>query len=704
MIYFKYVEWTNFLNTGNTTVRMYLNKAATTLIRGENGSGKTLALDAICYALFNKPLRDVKLGQLVNSVNGKKMVVRIVFEIHGIEYEIARGQKPGIFEFIINGELQNKDAGARDVQSRIESVLGCDHKSFTQVVLMASTGYTYFLELSMADRRAVVERMLDIEVIGKMSELMKLRTKSVMVRSAKSELDIERIKMSIDAQKTIVDGLTSVSQHQITAAEESIADLTSLVDAARATHLKLKDNIPVLPIEPEYPKLGKLADSPLMSDCPDLPPEPEITVSELPQLPTLPPECEIVDEHAIQDANNDVRDVKNKIDGVMAKAKELQLTAKFYTDNTKCETCQQEIDHDHSCKIVGDVNGKLNFLRAEWADYNNHLGQLESYVATLIKQRSAHQEWVNITGSIVSAHKSECDSIENNDRVYNASEHTGWRTECDAIKRNWKSNNDGRMREVNMANTTIVDNHKFECQLLKNKWDGECRGITREYDNQIAILVNEGSVLLKQLNAQNEAYNTLMNEQMANNESHHDALKSLVYDLTGALKISAEIHEDMELCTIGTKMLKEDGLKSKIIKQYLPMINHSINDYLDKMGANYSFVLDENFNETIKSRYRDKFSYGSFSNGQRSRINMAILLMWRKLAESKNTVSSNLLFIDEVLDSSLDTSGIESVMNVFSTMKNQNICVISHRNEIVDYFDAHIQVSTKGNFGHYEFG
>ena len=193
----------------------------------------------------------------------------------------------------------------------------------------------------------------------------------------------------------------------------------------------------------------------------------------------------------------------------------------------------------------------------------------------------------------------------------------------------------------------------------------------------------------------------LLGRNKNNNDEYYveiDRLNNLIADI---VNLRAEITEEMELCNLCGAMLKDNGLKAKIIRQYLPVINDSINYHLDKLGAHYSFVLDEEFNETIKSRYRDTFSYGSFSNGESMRINLAILFMWRKLAESKNTVHTNLLIMDEVLDGSLDQDGIQSVLDMFEDTKS-NVFVISHRHEIIPQFDRHITVDKVGNFAQYE--
>lgn len=160
------------------------------------------------------------------------------------------------------------------------------------------------------------------------------------------------------------------------------------------------------------------------------------------------------------------------------------------------------------------------------------------------------------------------------------------------------------------------------------------------------------------------------------------------------LKLVEDKH-NQEICKI---LLKDDGIKAKIIKQYLPVMNNLINKFLDRMGANYSFHLDEQFNEVIKSRYRDTFSYASFSEGEKQRIDLALMFTWREIAKLKNSIATNLLILDEIGDSSMDGEGTDVLWEILNDMGGTNIFVISHKTSNVDKFTSHIEFFKDGNF------
>ena len=161
-----------------------------------------------------------------------------------------------------------------------------------------------------------------------------------------------------------------------------------------------------------------------------------------------------------------------------------------------------------------------------------------------------------------------------------------------------------------------------------------------------------------------------------------------------SIELIEEKH-NQEICKV---LLKDDGIKAKIIKQYLPVMNNLINKFLDRMGANYSFHLDEQFNEVIKSRYRDTFSYASFSEGEKQRIDLALMFTWREIAKIKNSVSTNLLILDEIGDSSMDGEGTDVLWEILNDMTDTNIFVISHKTSNVDKFASHIEFEKVGNF------
>ena len=132
-------------------------------------------------------------------------------------------------------------------------------------------------------------------------------------------------------------------------------------------------------------------------------------------------------------------------------------------------------------------------------------------------------------------------------------------------------------------------------------------------------------------------------------------------------------------------MLKDTGIKTKIVKQYLPVINKLVNQYLQTLDFFVLFNLDESFNETIKSRYRDEFTYASFSEGEKQRIDLSLLFTWRQIARMKNSANTNLLILDETFDSSLDNDGIDNLMKILSTVtQDTNVFIISHKGDVLD--------------------
>lgn len=616
----------NFLSVGNSPVRISLNSERSTLICGGNGTGKTTVLDALNYACFNKPLRDVKLAQLVNSINKKKCIVKLNFTINGDNYEVHRGQKPALFVIHKNGDEINQNASARDLQQKLETeILGTNFRTFNQVVVMASTGYVHFMEMGTSDRRVVVEQMLDIEIIGHMSTVLKDRIKEVRMKSGKISDNYRDLTRSIEETKKLIEQAKTMGDAEVERIDSNIKTLDSTIAEIESELAKLKEEHDV-----------QVNSKPLVDR--DYETERHRNASnEINRLQTLNDEL----NNKINENNSTFRVVENEKMNLARDISSNEKVINFYEDHDHCNVCRQPIDDEFKKNII--------------AEHKATNEALVSNISTLeIRQSSINDESISFNDT-VHAHKQEISQqnniIEQVKQIVQSLK--DWQNGCDKI--------------INKA--------KMVQQRLKD-----------QLDNKSRLIENKNEVLSK---------------GNVDTKEYYDTIDKLNVDIEALIKNRAEVEEEMELCKLCEEMLKDKGLKAKIIKQFLPVINQSINFFLEAMNANYSFVLDEHFNETIKSRYRDNFSYGSFSNGQRMRINVALLFMWRKLAESKNTVSSNLLFMDEVLDSSLDKEGIDMLFDVFETMPKTNIFIVSHRPEIVDRFDKVIEVSMNGNFSHY---
>ena len=174
MITFESVRWKNFLSTGDQWTEINLKKSSTTLVIGTNGAGKSTMLDALCFVLFNKPYRKINKPQLVNMTNEKGCLVEVKFTANNRNYLVRRGIKPNVFDIEINGEMRNKEADDRSNQKVLEEqILKLNFKSFTQIVILGSSNFIPFMQLSQAHRREVIEDLLDIRIFSAMNNLVK---------------------------------------------------------------------------------------------------------------------------------------------------------------------------------------------------------------------------------------------------------------------------------------------------------------------------------------------------------------------------------------------------------------------------------------------------------------------------------------------------------------------------------------------------
>ena len=183
------------------------------------------------------------------------------------------------------------------------------------------------------------------------------------------------------------------------------------------------------------------------------------------------------------------------------------------------------------------------------------------------------------------------------------------------------------------------------------------------------------------------------------NEKTDNKIVEYEEELNNLDKRYNELCEEKDILAAAAILLKDTGIKSKIIKQYIPVINKLINKYLSSMDFFVSFELDESFNETIKSRYRDEFTYSSFSEGEKQKIDLALLFTWRAIAKLRNSINTNLLIMDEVFDSSLDVNGTDYLMNIVRDIaKDNNIVIISHKEHMIEKFSHVLKFVKHKNF------
>jgi len=275
--------------------------------------------------------------------------------------------------------------------------------------------------------------------------------------------------------------------------------------------------------------------------------------------------------------------------------------------------------------------------------------------------------------------------------------------DCPACEQHIDKDFKNKMIDIKKVESNdILDGlYKMESELdkTKNRLD-EISGITnniQDNSNKIAQL----NTSIKELEKYQERLSNEISEfeKSTVNNSDEEKLKVLKEEFDGIEKNRKDLKEEKIYKEASRAMLQDTGIKTKIIKQYLPIMNQLINKYLASMEFYVNFSLDENFDETIKSRFRDNFNYASFSEGEKMRIDLALLFTWRAIAKMKNSTNTNLLILDEIFDSSLDSAGTDEFLKILNTLEGENVFVISHKQDVlVDKFKHTLKFEKNKNF------
>ena len=553
MIEFKKIRWKNFLSTGNQFTEISLNENNTNLIIGTNGAGKSTLLDALTFGLFNKPFRKINKPQLANTINEKDCLVEVEFMVNGRDYLVRRGIKPNVFDIEVNGNILHKEADDRANQKILEeNVLKLNYKSFTQIVILGSSTFVPFMQLTTANRREVIEDLLDIRIFSAMSNILKENMKERKDQMKSLENKKSNLKDKIHMQKNFIEELENRGNANINANKEKIANLDEEVVLYMKENASIEENIFKYTKEQE-----------------------EVTGS--------------------TDKLLKLNNLKGKLS---QKVRTITKEHKFFSENTVCPTCTQDIAEDFRLNRITDAEKKANELKEGYQELEK-----------TIKFQQERERQFNILSQEIT--KLTHGISQNNTRI---------------------SLNQRQIRDLEHEIQTITSN-------------------------------------------------------LQNRNTEHEKLEEFRESLQKVFENLSTKREELIYYDFAYSLLKDDGVKTKIIKKYLPFINQQINRYLQMMDFYINFKLDGEFNETVESPIHEKFSYSSFSEGEKMRIDLALLFTWREVARVKNSVNTNLLIMDEVFDSSLDGFGTEEFLKIIRfVIKDANVFVISHKNGLEDKF------------------
>ena len=328
-------------------------------------------------------------------------------------------------------------------------------------------------------------------------------------------------------------------------------------------------------------------------------------------------------------------------------------------------------------------NNKLNQKKDKWLTEIADKDKVVSTMSKLNNLKSTLREKKNSNAKMV-------EFFENNDICPTCEQTLDNSEEMIALKEKEVSKFSDALKELEDKITESKGRQKIINEIVEK---------IRESEVQVAKN-NQSVVQLEKFNA------TLSSEieQLADEElskSDYDKLKRLKKKMKGLDEQKSKLREDQTYADAVRNMLQDTGIKTKIIKQYLPIMNKLINTYLTSMEFYVNFTLNENFEETIKSRYRDEFTYASFSEGEKMRIDLALLFTWRAVAKMKNSTNTNLLILDEIFDSSLDGTGTDEFLKILNTLGDENVFVISHKQDaLADKFRSTIKFEKIKNFSH----
>jgi len=553
MILFEKVRWKNFLSTGNQNTEINLTNHSTNLIIGTNGAGKSTLLDALTFSLFGKPFRKINKPQLINSVNEKDCVVEVEFTIGKTSWKVVRGIKPNVFEIHKDGSLMNQSAAALDQQKWLEqNVLKMNYKSFTQIVILGSSTFVPFMQLTASNRRDVIEDLLDIRIFTSMNNLIKEKIRGIKEEIKVLELKKESLNDKVKMQKNFIEQIETRGKENIKQKEDKIQSLLN-------------------------------EENDLMNTC-------EGMNEELVSLEGR------LEKHS--GATEKLRTLGNLKGKISNKVSSITKEHKFFTQNTVCPTCNQDIEETFRINRIKDAQDKAKELQSGFKELEQAIN----------KEEERERQFTALSKEITTL-----------------------------------------THGISQNNIKIAG-----CQRQVRDLESEIQRVT---------------------------------DNLANRNTEHEKLETFKDNLKTTYNELAQRKDTINYYDFSYSLLKDGGVKSKIIKKYLPLINQQVNRYLQMMDFYINFSLDEEFNETVQSPIHENFSYSSFSEGEKMRIDLALLFTWREVARMKNSVNTNLLIMDEVFDSSLDGFGTEEFLKIIRfVIKDANIFVISHKESLHDKF------------------
>ncbi len=683
MITLKNITLRNFLSIGNVTQAVDFDKKDLTLILGENldlggdgarnGTGKTTLIQGLSYALFGVPINNIRKDNLVNRTNGKGMMVTLEFSVSGINYKIERGRKPNVLKFYIN-DVQQKDEDTaqgenKETQAAIERVLCMSADMFRHIVVL-NTYSEPFLALKNNEQKDIIEQLLGITLLSEKAELIK-----AMMKSSKDSIQQEefRVKAVEEANKRVKEQIDSIKRRQILWTKKHDEDLSYLalqyddlskidIDAELQAH---KD----LVVWNEQKKQKDTHDALVArSTAWQQKHDSEVQTAGKAYLDKnfFNVEPELAAWASLKEWLKDEQEQKHIATAIDTQtksiAKEKKLISKLETEigsleDHKCYACGQDFHDEQHDKVLVAKKTDLAHAVLQLAELENQLQNNLALVKTIGPKPTVH-------------YKTEADAIRHSSDLAN-------------LKKVWED----KQNEHNPFDGQLAETPSITL--------GKCPSTYYDTETQAVEHRAKVSAILSQIESKAQETDPYQ-EQIMEMESH--ALQEVKFDLINELTKAVE-HQKFLLDLLTSK---DSFVRKKIIDQNLSYLNTRLTHYLDKIGLPHNVVFKNDLQVEITELGRE-LDFDNLSRGERNRLILGLSFafrdVWENLYQPINT-----LFIDELIDSGLDTMGVENSLAILKDMsrrRQKSIWLVSHREELAGRVPNVLKVIKENGFTSY---
>jgi DNA repair exonuclease SbcCD ATPase subunit len=569
MIIFKKIRYRNFLSTGNQFIEIDFCKSNTNLVIGTNGAGKSTMLDALCFVLFNKSFRKITKPQLANSTNEKDCLVEIEFTVNSRNYLVRRGIKPNIFDIEVNGTLLHKEADDRANQKILEeNILKVNYRSFTQIVILGSSTFVPFMQLTTSNRREVIEDLLDIRIFSSMNNIIKekIRQKKEQIKSL--DYKKESLKDKVQMQKNFIDQLESRGKDNIKNHNSKISEL-------------LKEN-------DSYMIQNSMTEESIFSY--------------------------IKEQEEVSGATDKLRKLGNLKGKLSQKVSTITNEHKFFTENTVCPTCTQTIEEEFRLNRITDAQNSAKELQQGYKDLEETIKQEEErerqFIA-LSKEITKLNNDISQNNARISSNQRQVRDLESEIQTL-TEQLENKNTEHEKLEE-FQTNLQKVFEDLGTKKEEIV-HYDFAYSLLKD--DGVKTKIIKKYLPFINQQVNRYLQMMDfyinfELDSEfNESIRSPIHENFSYSSFSEGEKAKINLALVFAWREIARVKNSVNCNILLFDEVFDSSLDSFGTDEFLKIIKYVIKD-TNIFVISHKAGLDDKFNSVIKFEKRNGFSYKS---------------------------------------------------------------------------------------------